>query len=37
MYIWGAAEDGMAGLGLGEARNAKLVDLQAHYEPALVR
>ena len=27
----------MAGLGYGEVRNAKLVDLQAHYEPDLVR
>ena len=37
VYVWGAKSDGMAGLGHGDVRNAKLVDLQAHYESALVR
>ena len=37
VYVWAAKSDGMAGLGYGDVRNAKLVDLQAHYEPDLVR
>ena len=37
VYVWAARSDDMAGLGYGDVRNAKLVDLQAHYAPDLVR